>query len=177
MLKPFVAACFFQILIISAAGAAGPFGSIHVGNWTGGAFSDDNTGAFSHCAATGSYGNGISLVVGQNAGGSWLLSFASPAFHFNKGDSTSIDLTFDGEARGQADRRAEGRTQDGGDRKRRARLYAVDLLHRDRAGRRQAVSSAPGIAERFRLMPASTGRAAAPNPSDRAAPPRDGRAA
>lgn len=98
MLKSFVAACFFQILIISAAGAAGPFGSIHVGNWTGGAFSDDNTGAFSHCAATGSYGNGISLVVGQNAGGSWLLSFASPAFHFNKGDSTSIDLTFDGQA-------------------------------------------------------------------------------
>ena len=30
---------------------AGPFGTIHVGEWKGGAYSNDTTGEFSHCAA------------------------------------------------------------------------------------------------------------------------------
>src|ERR1700751_5141632 len=85
-----------QIAITSIANAAGPYGNIHVGNWKGGAFTDDNTGAFSHCAATTAYGNGIILVVGQNASNSWLLSFASPNFHLKQGETVPIDLTFDG---------------------------------------------------------------------------------
>ena len=76
-----------QIAIGSIANAAGPYGNIHVGNWKGGAFTDDNTGAFSHCGATTSYGNGVILVVGQNASNSWLLGFASPNFHLTKGAS------------------------------------------------------------------------------------------
>jgi hypothetical protein len=31
--------------------AKGPFGSIKIGHWAGGAYTDDKTGAFSHCAA------------------------------------------------------------------------------------------------------------------------------
>jgi S1-C subfamily serine protease len=87
-----------QIAIASVANAKGPYGNIHVGNWRGGAFTDDNTGAFSHCAATTAYGNGIILVVGQNASNSWLLSFASPNFHLKQGETVPIDLTFDGQA-------------------------------------------------------------------------------
>jgi hypothetical protein len=68
------------------------------GAWIGGAFTDDSTGAFSHCAAMSAYASGVSLVVGQNAGNSWLLSFASPAFHYNKGDNLAIDVTFDGQS-------------------------------------------------------------------------------
>jgi len=89
---------FLQLAIASMANAAGPFGSIHVGNWIGGAFSDDNTGAFSHCAATSSYASGVSLVVGQNASNAWLLSFASPAFRLTKGETLPIDVTFDGQS-------------------------------------------------------------------------------
>ncbi len=89
---------FLQLAIASMAHAAGPFGSIHVGNWIGGAFSDDNTGAFSHCAATSSYASGVSLVVGQNASNAWLLSFASPAFRLTKGDTLPVDVTFDGQS-------------------------------------------------------------------------------
>lgn len=77
--------------------AAGPFGTITVGNWIGGAFSNDQSGAFSHCAATAPYANGVVLVVGQNAAGSWLLGFGSPSFRFNKGDSAPIDVIFDGQ--------------------------------------------------------------------------------
>jgi S1-C subfamily serine protease len=82
---------------MSPALAAGPFGTIHVGNWIGGAFSDDATGAFSHCAATAPYASGVSLVVSQNAASAWLISFASPSFKLNKGDAAPIDVTFDGQ--------------------------------------------------------------------------------
>ena len=89
-------AIFVQVAITGVACAKGPYGNIHVGNWRGGAFTDDTTGTFSHCAATTTYGNGIILVVGQNAGNSWLLSFASPNFHLKQGETVPIDLTFDG---------------------------------------------------------------------------------
>jgi S1-C subfamily serine protease len=79
------------------AHAAGPFGSVNVGNWIGGAFSNDQTGAFSHCAATTSYANGVILVVGQNAAGSWTLSFASPSYQFKQGENAAIDVIFDGQ--------------------------------------------------------------------------------
>jgi S1-C subfamily serine protease len=98
MFKWFVVSCLIQAALVSMACAAGPYGSIHIGAWMGGAFTDDSTGAFSHCAATSTYASGVSLVVGQNAGNSWLLSFASPAFHYNKGDSLAIDVVFDGQS-------------------------------------------------------------------------------
>lgn len=98
MRTSWLVACVLQVILAGVANAAGPFGTINVGNWIGGAFSDDSTGRFSHCAATAPYANGVSLFVAQNAAGSWLLSFAGPAFRFNKGDSATIDLTFDGQA-------------------------------------------------------------------------------
>jgi S1-C subfamily serine protease len=98
MLRKLVVAGLVQAALVSLACAAGPFGSIRVGGWLGGAFSDDSTGAFSHCAATSAYGSGVSLVVGQNASNAWLLSFASPSFRYTKGDSLAIDVTFDGQS-------------------------------------------------------------------------------
>ena len=98
MRKALFLAFFAQIAITAIADAAGPYGSIHVGNWQGGAFTDDNTGAFSHCAATTGYGNGVILVVGQNASNSWLLGFASPSFRLTKGNTVPVDVTFDGQA-------------------------------------------------------------------------------
>jgi S1-C subfamily serine protease len=98
MRKALFLAFLVQIAITSIANAAGPYGNIHVGNWKGGAFTDDNSGAFSHCAATTGYGNGIILVVGQNAGNSWLLGFASPSFRLTKGNTVPVDVTFDGQS-------------------------------------------------------------------------------
>jgi hypothetical protein len=50
----FFPAFFVQLAITSIANAKGPCGNIHVGQWKGGAFTDDNTGAFSHCSASSS---------------------------------------------------------------------------------------------------------------------------
>lgn len=96
-LKSFVVASLLQVSVAGLAHAAGPFGSVNVGNWIGGAFSNDETGAFSHCAATTPYANGVILVVSQNAAGTWSLAFASPSYRFNKGESAAIDVTFDGQ--------------------------------------------------------------------------------
>lgn len=97
MSKSLVVACLFQTAVVSVASAAGPFGTIHVGAWNGGAYTDDNTGAFSHCAAGSEYASGVSLIVSQTASNSWLLGFGSTAFHFTKGDTLPIDVTFDGQ--------------------------------------------------------------------------------
>jgi S1-C subfamily serine protease len=96
-LKSFVVALLLQVIAAGTAYAAGPFGSVNVGNWIGGAFSNDETGAFSHCAATAPYANGVILVVAKNAAGSWLLSFASPGSSFKKGENAAIDVIFDGQ--------------------------------------------------------------------------------
>lgn len=96
-LKSIGVAFLLQVSLAGAANAAGPFGSVNVGNWIGGAFSNDQTGAFSHCAATTPYANGVILVVSQNAAGTWSLAFASPSYRFNKGENAAIDVTFDGQ--------------------------------------------------------------------------------
>jgi S1-C subfamily serine protease len=96
----FVASALSSLFLAAAipvALAAGPFGTIRVGAWQGGAYTDDNTGAFSHCAAGSSYANGFNLIIGQNANDSWLLGFASPAFQLTKGETFPIDVTFDGQ--------------------------------------------------------------------------------
>jgi S1-C subfamily serine protease len=86
-------------LIFSApAFAAGPFGTIRVGNWQGGAYTNDSDGTFSHCAALSRYASGISVIVSYNVKNQWLMGFASPKFHLTKGETFPIDLTFDGES-------------------------------------------------------------------------------
>jgi S1-C subfamily serine protease len=92
----FALSSFLTVTIVPIALAAGPFGSIHVGGWTGGAYTNENTGAFSHCAAGTSYVNGVNVIVGQNADSSWLLGFANPSFHLTTGETFPIDVTFDG---------------------------------------------------------------------------------
>jgi len=74
----FVWAAVTSTLLSSGAFAAGPFGTIHVGHWQGGAYTNDTTGAFSHCVAAGSYANGLFLSIGQNTDREWIIGFIDP---------------------------------------------------------------------------------------------------
>jgi S1-C subfamily serine protease len=76
--------------------AKGPLGSIKIGQWKGGAYTNDTTGAFSHCAAGAPYLNGTYLVFGQLADQSWNVGFGNPAFHLSAGETFPIDVTLDG---------------------------------------------------------------------------------
>src|SRR5262249_60869879 len=93
-----VVAC---VLFSSPTFAAGPFGTIHVGNWQGGAYTNDTTGAFSHCAAGAGYQNGLFLSIAQQADHSWMIGFVDPNWNLPEGQSFPISLTFDGQAQFQ----------------------------------------------------------------------------
>ena len=64
------------VLLSATAFARGPYGSITVGNWQGGAYTNDKNGAFTHCAAGTTYQSGIYFVVSIGENGSWRLGFA-----------------------------------------------------------------------------------------------------
>ena len=98
MRRVFLAMAVLSAAAATSASAKGPFGSIHVGQWTGGAYSDDNTGAFSHCAAGAQYLNGVYLMLSQNRNNGWTAGFANQKFQLTVGDTFPIDLTFDGQA-------------------------------------------------------------------------------
>jgi hypothetical protein len=85
--------------VLAAAGSAkarGPYGTISVGNWKGGAFTSDQTGEFSHCGATAMYQSGIIFLVMIDGAPSWSLGFAHDSWSLSGGQAFPIALTFDG---------------------------------------------------------------------------------
>jgi hypothetical protein len=74
----------------------GPFGSIKVGQWAGGAYADDKSGAFSHCAAGANYLSNVSVIISLNVNDQWNIGFGSPLFNFDTGETFPIDVTLDG---------------------------------------------------------------------------------
>ena len=89
------AACF--VLSATASHARGPYGSITVGNWQGGAYTNDKNGAFTHCAAGTTYQSGIYFVVSIGENGSWRLGFAHESWRLTPGEAFPLALTFDGQ--------------------------------------------------------------------------------
>jgi S1-C subfamily serine protease len=77
--------------------ARGPYGSISVGEWKGGAYTNEQTGGFSHCAAGASYKSGIYFVVSISDDLSWTLGFAHDNWKLIPGQAFPIALTFDGQ--------------------------------------------------------------------------------
>jgi S1-C subfamily serine protease len=97
LLRSILLAIWFIGALALQALAAGPFGSIHVGHWSGGAYTNDKTGAFSHCAAATGYGSGVAVFIGLNAAGNWLVGFGSEKFSLQPLETFPIDVTFDGQ--------------------------------------------------------------------------------
>ncbi len=87
---------FMLSLALSPAKAAGPYGSIRVGSWSGGAYTNDSSGAFSHCAAAGTYKSGIGVIVALGSAHNWNLGFTHQAWQLTPGENFPITLTFDG---------------------------------------------------------------------------------
>jgi hypothetical protein len=84
-------------LVFFARGSAafGPQQPFEVGFWRGGAYTDDKTGAFSHCAAAVTYQSGITMFVFGLSDYSWGLGFAEPSWTLTKGRQIPITLRFD----------------------------------------------------------------------------------
>jgi S1-C subfamily serine protease len=85
------------VLNVMPAHAAGPFGSIKVENWKGGAYTNDKTSAFSHCGAGAAYLNGVSVNISRNVADQWVIGFGSTSFHLTIGETIPVNLIFDGQ--------------------------------------------------------------------------------
>ncbi|MCA6126232.1 trypsin-like peptidase domain-containing protein [Bradyrhizobium sp. WSM 1704] len=88
------AACLLACATPSSA--RGPYGSISVGNWQGGAYTNDKNGAFTHCSAGTSYQSGIFFMMSIAENGSWRLGFAHESWRLTAGEAFPLALTFDG---------------------------------------------------------------------------------
>jgi len=84
-------------LVVSChpADAAGPYRPFQIGLWSGGAYTDDRTGAFSHCSAGVVYDSGLNLFVVGTAGHGWWLGFADPHWSLTANASLPVKLRFD----------------------------------------------------------------------------------
>jgi S1-C subfamily serine protease len=92
-----VAALLCTIFANSNADARGPYGTINVGNWQGGAYTNDQTGSFSHCAAGARYASGVYFVVMIDNSGGWSLGFMHEQWRLTTGETFPLTLTFDGQ--------------------------------------------------------------------------------
>lgn len=96
--KRFFASLILVLSIVPRAYAGGPFGTIHVGSWAGGAYTSETTGAFSHCAAAEASGSGGTLTLTESTDRLWQVGFADPSLNMPKGEASPFDVTFDGQA-------------------------------------------------------------------------------
>lgn len=96
--KVVVGGLLFILISIATVEARGPYGSINVGNWKGGAYTNDQTGAFSHCVAGAGYDSGIYFMVLIDQSSTWSLGFQHPKWSFTSNQQFPIALTFDGQS-------------------------------------------------------------------------------
>jgi hypothetical protein len=92
-----VAVLLSTIFASSNADARGPYGSISVGNWQGGAYTNDQTGSFTHCAAGARYASGVFFLVMIDHNGGWSLGFMHERWKLTTGEAFPLTLTFDGQ--------------------------------------------------------------------------------
>jgi hypothetical protein len=84
------------LIATGTAQAAGPFRPIQYGLWSGGAYTNDQTGAFSHCAAAVPYTSGITMFASVNRFFGWSLGFAHSQWALTPKTQIPIELHFDG---------------------------------------------------------------------------------
>jgi hypothetical protein len=85
----------FSLALMGTAQAAGPYGQVVVGNWSGGAYTNDATGQFSHCAVNAPYKNGTRLLTSVTRDFQWLLGIAHPDWNLREGATVPLRLVFD----------------------------------------------------------------------------------
>src|SRR5579864_6728594 len=85
------------ILSVDPAKAAvtNPPNPIHFGAWIGDAYTNDQSGTFSHCAASAGYKSGITMAVSVDRNYNWALGFLSKAWSLTPGTEIPITLVFD----------------------------------------------------------------------------------
>lgn len=80
----------------ATAASADVMHSFKVGAWQGGAYSNNQTKQFNHCAATASYRSGVMMLFSVNKTYHWSIGFASNSWRLNRGAEYPLRLDIDG---------------------------------------------------------------------------------
>lgn len=83
------------IFLATAPAGAAKIDSFKVANWTVGSYTNNNTGRFSHCAASGRYRNGLTLIFTVTESLNWGISFLNPEWNIREGRTIDIDFKID----------------------------------------------------------------------------------
>lgn len=67
----------------------------NVAGWAIGAYTDDSTGEFSHCAMSAPYKSGITMYFSVSGNYTWRVGWSHAAWQFNKGQTVGIDVYVD----------------------------------------------------------------------------------
>lgn len=92
---PVVVATLLLLLYAPAVHSAGPMRPFQLGLWSGGAYTNDQTGTFSHCGASVGYHSGILMLVTINRSFGWALGFYSPEWNLVPKTQIPVELHFD----------------------------------------------------------------------------------
>jgi hypothetical protein len=68
----------------------------NVGGWQVGVFTNDQSGRFSHCAASANYRNGLTLLFSVSESLEWAIGFSSPDWRLNAGRDIDVEFRIDG---------------------------------------------------------------------------------
>ena len=88
-------ACAVLLLSSLPAAAAGPYRPFQSGLWSGGAYTDDRTGKFSHCSAGVVYDGGTDMFVVSTEAHGWWLGFTNPHWALGPSGDLPVELNFD----------------------------------------------------------------------------------
>jgi hypothetical protein len=86
-------------LCCGPASADGPLRSFKQGLWSGGAYTDERTGVFTHCSAGVAFNTGINLFVLTTRAFRWWLGFYQTQWSLTPNAKIAVQLRFDGIAR------------------------------------------------------------------------------
>ena len=66
-----------------------------IGNWDGGAYTNDKTGAFSHCAASASYRSGTTLIFSIHSDMNWAFGLVNNTWKLKVGETYPVRYWID----------------------------------------------------------------------------------
>ncbi len=79
------------------------------GNWKGAAYTNDNTGRFSHCAMSTAYQSGISMFFAISDNYTWRIGWSNTSWNLNVNQTYTVSLSVDGVSAGVVQAKAINR--------------------------------------------------------------------
>ncbi len=82
-------------ILAAAPASAATIQTYKVANWDVGAYTNNSTGRFTHCAASARYRNGLTLIFSVSEKLDWGISFLNPDWNLREGREIEIEYQID----------------------------------------------------------------------------------